>query len=310
MCTEGSRRHSRAHRFWREKCRLPSGLCAARQRCRARLSRYRSANVATRVRGREAARLALGESGRIARAPRLTAGFAARAVGMEFWKQLCAEHGISQDGMLQDFATQGTDRKDVFFYQVSGFKRRRPRARPHLRSRPAPQADDEHYIPRALLMDLEPRVRAEGAAAGPWAALRPDPAPQVINTIQNSEYRNLYNPENVYVSSAGGGAGNNWASGASQGLGVHRYSAPRPHRARAGYRQAQNVHEEIMEMIDREADGSDSLEVGSRGMTPARQTSPSSPRVSPPGCIHRALCCATPSRAALGRGWARTCCRS
>jgi tubulin gamma len=30
---------------------------------------------------------------------------------------------------------QGGDRKDVFFYQ----------------------ADDEHYVPRALLMDLEPR---------------------------------------------------------------------------------------------------------------------------------------------------------
>jgi hypothetical protein len=31
--------------------------------------------------------------------------------------------------------TQGGDRKDVFFYQ----------------------ADDEHYVPRAILLDLEPR---------------------------------------------------------------------------------------------------------------------------------------------------------
>ncbi|MDP3208602.1 MAG: tubulin gamma chain, partial [Rhodoglobus sp.] len=88
------------------------------------------------------------------------------------------------------------DRKDVFFYQ----------------------ADDEHFIPRALLLDLEPRV---------------------INTIQNSTYRNLYNPENIYIGGDGGGAGNNWAS---------------------GYSQADKVYEEIMEMIDREADGSDSLE--------------------------------------------------
>ena len=93
--------------------------------------------------------------------------------------QLCLEHGISNDGILEDFATQvrfvacwkakstlpietvvcapevshplpvdvaethsvmilslqGGDRKDVFFYQ----------------------ADDERYIPRALLIDLEPR---------------------------------------------------------------------------------------------------------------------------------------------------------
>ena len=39
-------------------------------------------------------------------------------VGHEFWKMLCAEHGIRPDGILQDFATEGGDRKDVFFYQV------------------------------------------------------------------------------------------------------------------------------------------------------------------------------------------------
>ena len=111
--------------------------------------------------------------------------------------QLCHEHGISKDGMLEDFATQNAgDRKDVFFYQ----------------------ADDEHYIPRALLVDLEPRV---------------------IHSIRNSEYRNLYNQENIFLSDHGGGAGNNWAS---------------------GYDQAVEVQEDLLDMIDREADGSDSLE--------------------------------------------------
>ena len=57
------------------------------------------------------------------------------SVGMEFWKQLCAEHGINPgecvnkcsnilectvllEGILEKFATEGKDRKDVFFYQV------------------------------------------------------------------------------------------------------------------------------------------------------------------------------------------------
>ena len=44
----------------------------------------------------------------------------------------------------------GDDRKDVFFYQ----------------------SDDDHYIPRAVLIDLEPRV---------------------INTIKNSPYSALFN---------------------------------------------------------------------------------------------------------------------
>lgn len=126
----------------------------------------------------------------------LQLGQCGNQIGMEFWKQLCAEHGISPGGMLQDFATEGTDRKDVFFYQ----------------------ADDEHYIPRAVLLDLEPRV---------------------INTIMKSPYGNLYNPENIYLSKHGGGAGNNWAS---------------------GYSQAEKLYEEIFDIIDREADGSDSLE--------------------------------------------------
>ncbi|EJT46343.1 tubulin gamma chain (Gamma tubulin) [Trichosporon asahii var. asahii CBS 2479] len=101
---------------------------------------------------------------------------------------------------LEDWAHDQGDRKDVFFYQ----------------------ADDEHYIPRAILVDLEPRV---------------------INQIMASPFKDLYNPENVYVSEQGGGAGNNWAQG---------YCTVK-----------EGIYEDILEMIDREADGSDSLEVSS-----------------------------------------------
>ena len=52
-------------------------------------------------------------------------------------------------------------------------------------------------------------------------------------------YAGLYNPENFFVSKEGGGAGNNWA---------------------VGYSQAEKFHDEVIDMIDREADGSDSLE--------------------------------------------------
>lgn len=101
--------------------------------------------------------------------------------------------------MLEDWAENQGDRKDVFFYQ----------------------ADDEHYIPRAILIDTEPRV---------------------VNNILASPFKGLYNPENIFVSKHGGGAGNNWAQGYSAG---------------------EKVYEELMDMIDREADGSDSLEVSS-----------------------------------------------
>ena len=63
---------------------------------------------------------------------------------------------------------------------------------------------------------------------------------QVINSIQSGPYKNIYNPENFFIGEDGMGAGNNWG---------------------AGYSAGERVHEEIFDMIDREADGSDSLEV-------------------------------------------------
>ncbi|KAH9272555.1 tubulin gamma chain [Batrachochytrium salamandrivorans] len=103
----------------------------------------------------------------------LQAGQCGNQIGQEFWSMLCAEHGIRPDGILEDFATEGGDRKDVFFYQ----------------------ADDEHYIPRAILVDLEPRMEV------------------VLVTTGHMDTR-----------------------------------------------KGKKIHEEIMEMLDREADGSDSLE--------------------------------------------------
>ncbi|XP_026461215.1 tubulin gamma-2 chain-like [Ctenocephalides felis] len=126
----------------------------------------------------------------------LQLGQCGNQIGFEFWKRLCLEHGISPSGVLESFATDGVDRKDVYFYQ----------------------ADDDHYIPRAVLLDLEPRV---------------------IHSIMNSDYAKLYNPENIFLSKDGGGAGNNWAS---------------------GYQQGDKLQEEVFDIIDREADGSDSLE--------------------------------------------------
>jgi len=77
-----------------------------------------------------------------------------RVVGSQFWQQLCREHGINQDGNLEDFATEGGDRKDVFFYQV--YLERLLFWQP---ADKGGQSDDTRYIPRTILLDLEPRVR-------------------------------------------------------------------------------------------------------------------------------------------------------
>lgn len=99
-------------------------------------------------------------------------------VGNAFWKQLCSEHAIRADGTqdstgASNFGRDVGDRKDAFFYQ----------------------ADDNHFIPRSVLIDLEPRV---------------------VTSILQSSHGAIYNPENVLIAADGGGAGNNWAYGYSQ----------------------------------------------------------------------------------------------
>lgn len=81
------------------------------------------------------------------------------------------------------------------------------------------QADDNHYVPRAVLVDLEPRV---------------------VTGILQSPYGSLYNPENIYLSADGGGAGNNWAY---------------------GYCQGKRIQDEVLDMVDREADSTDNFQV-------------------------------------------------
>lgn len=145
----------------------------------------------------------------------LQVGQCGNQIGGCFWSQLCLEHGIDRDGSLKPApaadsssaagASPGVppadDRKDVFFYQSD---------------------HEDKYIPRALLIDLEPRVVHKLAGGN-------------THTKQNR----LFNPENVFVSQDGSGAGNNWAS---------------------GFRQGAEHHEAVLDMIDREADNSDSLE--------------------------------------------------
>lgn len=61
-----------------------------------------------------------------------------------------------------------------------------------------------------------------------------------MSGILQSPYGSLYNPENIYLSSDGGGAGNNWAY---------------------GYCQGKRIQEEVLDMLDREADNTDNFQV-------------------------------------------------
>lgn len=83
-------------------------------------------------------------------------------LGNEFWRKIAAEHHISEEGFS---SVPMADRRDRFFYQT----------------------DDGRFVPRAMLIDLEPRVV--------------------------SQCLPFFNSDNVFLSNEGGGAGNNWAHG-------------------------------------------------------------------------------------------------
>lgn len=128
----------------------------------------------------------------------LQVGQCGNQIGYEFWKRLAAEHGIEPDGVLTTSEEVLEDRKDIFFYP----------------------ADDGRYVPRSILIDLEPGV---------------------IDRISKSEYSNFYNSENIIIPSSvgGGGAGNVWTH---------------------GYESGKENYEALTDVIRREVEIIDSLE--------------------------------------------------
>lgn len=126
----------------------------------------------------------------------LQVGQCGNQIGSQFWQQLCKEHGIMRDGTGVEIE-RGVreDQTEIFFSKN----------------------DDNRYTPRAILVDLEPRV---------------------VSNI-TSAY-SMFNPRNVHLASDGGGAGNIWAQ---------------------GFQYGQQHEEELIELMDREIDNCDSLEL-------------------------------------------------
>lgn len=109
----------------------------------------------------------------------LQTGQCGNQVGLEYWNELTQEHGIRPDGTRepQSSTTQSLNldygRPDLFFTA----------------------SETNRYIPRSILIDLEPSVISKS-----------------INKMP------MFNPRNVHLSEQGNGAANNWQQGYSYGL--------------------------------------------------------------------------------------------
>ncbi|KAI9321847.1 tubulin beta-3 chain [Dichotomocladium elegans] len=96
------------------------------------------------------------------------AGQCGNQIGQQFWETISAEHGIDPDGSYIGDNELQLDRINVFYSEGSQGK----------------------YVPRAVLVDLEPAT---------------------MDAIRSSSYGKLFRPDNFI--NAQSGAGNSWAKG-------------------------------------------------------------------------------------------------
>jgi len=98
----------------------------------------------------------------------LQAGQAGNQIGSKFWEVISDEHGIQPDGTYKGESDLQLERINVYYNE----------------------AGNNRYVPRAVLVDLEPGT---------------------MDSVRNSAYGNLFRPDNFVFGQSG--AGNNWAKG-------------------------------------------------------------------------------------------------
>ncbi|XP_061727171.1 tubulin beta chain-like isoform X3 [Cydia pomonella] len=96
------------------------------------------------------------------------AGQCGNQIGSKFWEIISDEHGVGPDGIYHGENPMQLERIDVYYNEASGGK----------------------YVPRAVLVDLEPGT---------------------MDSVRGGPYGQLFRPDNFVFGQSG--AGNNWAKG-------------------------------------------------------------------------------------------------
>lgn len=96
------------------------------------------------------------------------AGQCGNQIGAKFWEVVCDEHGIDPKGTYVGDSPLQLERVNVYYNEASGGR----------------------YVPRAVLMDLEPGT---------------------MDSLRTGPYGQIFRPDNFVFGQ--NGAGNNWAKG-------------------------------------------------------------------------------------------------
>ena len=89
-------------------------------------------------------------------------------LGAKFWEVICEEHGVLPDGTYKGTSDLQLERISVYYNEIGGGK----------------------YVPRAVLVDLEPGT---------------------MDSVRSGPLGGLFRPDNFVFGQSG--AGNNWAKG-------------------------------------------------------------------------------------------------
>ncbi|CAK9796369.1 Tubulin beta-8 chain [Anthophora quadrimaculata] len=98
----------------------------------------------------------------------IQAGQCGNQIGAKFWEVISDEHGIDPTGIYHGDSNLQLERVNVYYNEASG----------------------EKYVPRAILVDLEPGT---------------------MDSVRSGPFGNIFRPDNFVFGQSG--AGNNWAKG-------------------------------------------------------------------------------------------------
>jgi len=98
----------------------------------------------------------------------MQAGQCGNQIGAKFWEVVCEEHGVDPTGTYKGDSDLQLEKINVYFNEAAGGR----------------------YVPRAVLLDLEPGV---------------------LDSIRAAPYGQIFKPDNFVAGQSG--AGNNWAKG-------------------------------------------------------------------------------------------------
>merc|ERR1719341_2836812 len=113
----------------------------------------------------------------------LQAGQCGNQIGAKFWEIISDEHGIDPTGAYVGTSELQLERIDVYYNEAQGLS-------PEAKARGEKLVSGGKFVPRSILVDLEPGT---------------------MDSVRSGPYGGIFRPDNFVFGQSG--AGNNWAKG-------------------------------------------------------------------------------------------------